>query len=118
MKSKLLIAIAVLLLMGHHASAQEAASLEVLCREASNTNNRLFCEQYFRGANDLLQTMTLWNQASGYSVPACLPDDGRVSADITRRLWLNFIDDNPKYLAKPVYLSYMLMMVQEYPCTE
>ena len=42
--------------------------------------------------------------------------DAWPSADIVRRLWINFIDDNPKMLAEPIFVSYIQMMKKEYPC--
>lgn len=120
---KLILAIGLLLLAGYVAAASDAGGqtqiMNEWCRDEPETGkNRLACVSYFWGAVDMSLMMQIDARNNGVVPRFCLFDESNYSPspDIVRRLWINFIDDNPKYLARPMVVSYMDMLKQEYPC--
>ena len=118
---RVIIAIAALALSGHAGATGDAGYTRIMddwCRVADGTSqNSLKCAQYFAGALHMSIFMEYTAANEGFQTPFCA-GDADPSPDILRRLWVNYIDDNPKLLAEPIFVSYIRMMKQEYPCAE
>ena len=105
-----------LLVSAQSAAQIDALSLEKWCK-SDDLALELACTSWFNAASGVGGGWEYINNYNGSYKPYCANDDRTApSPEILKRLWLQYVEENPIALTKSVQSSFMDMMNQSFPC--
>jgi hypothetical protein len=103
------------LLGGVETHAQvDGLTMEKWCKSES-INYKGTCAAYFRGLSDSSTLWQIWSDSRNQEKLHCAPEQ---SGDVTTRVWLKYLEENPEKLSLPAGWSYLEAMQDAYPCEE